>query len=79
MTAFVTKVIVVAFVHNASVVAVLTFINMVAAVSLPFISCYLAYQGLLIGVVKQAHQKCISLRTLCVCVFFEFKVNMLLS
>jgi len=67
MTAFVTKVVMVAFVHIASVVAVLTFITMVAAVILPFISCYHTYQGLLVGVVRQAHQKCFSLQTLCVC------------
>jgi hypothetical protein len=67
VTAFVTKVIVVAFVRIASVVAVLTLVTMVAAGTLPFISCYNAYQGLLVGVVKQAHQNCFSLQTLCVC------------
>jgi hypothetical protein len=55
MTAFVTEVIEVAFLHIASVVAVLTFLTMVAAVTLPFISCYHAYQCLLVGVVRQAH------------------------
>ena len=57
----------VAFVHIASVVAVLIFVTMVTAVTLLFISCYHAYQGLLVGVVRQAHQKCFPLQTLCVC------------
>jgi hypothetical protein len=61
MPAFVTKVIEVAFVHIASVVAVLTFDTMVAAVTLPLISYYHAYQCLLVCVVRQAHQKCFSL------------------
>jgi hypothetical protein len=68
MTAFMMKVIVVAFIHTASVAAVLTFVTMVAAITLPFISCYHAYQDLLVGVVRQAHQKCFSLQILCVCV-----------
>ena len=67
MTAFLMKVIVVTFIHIAPVVAVLTFLTAVTAVTLPFISCYHAYQGLLVGVVRQAHQKCFSVQTLCVC------------
>jgi hypothetical protein len=39
MTAVVTRAIEVAFVHIASVVAVLTFVTMIAAVTLPFTSC----------------------------------------
>jgi hypothetical protein len=55
MTAFVTEVFEVAFVHIASVVAVLTFVTRVAAVTLPFISSYHAYECLLVGVVRQAN------------------------
>jgi len=47
--------------------AFVTKVIMVAEAALPFISCHHAYQSLLVGVVRQAHQKCFSLQILCVC------------